>query len=228
MLITDRSATLCAQALPLELVSIVAEAIAQGYEKALSSGHKRIRSISPLANLVQSDLTYSRQNVEWYVEYYKELQDIARISKLVEIPDIKISSIHIKKNADFHLNPLCIHSPVYDEYYKELYDAHRDSYDKAKDTIVVSRMMLTDMDPDFDDFVKGVPVWLSAIRNVLITAYDMVNRRHIRITQEGRRYRYFTAIISDNWQEILDVPPEMDVVVNYLISNRANLALVNE
>ena len=59
-------------------------------------------------------------------------------------------------------------------------------------------------------------------------AYDHVNRRHIRIVAKGGRLKYMTSIISDNWTEIKEVPPEMDVIVKYLISNRANLALTDE
>ena len=96
------------------------------------------------------------------------------------------------------------------------------------DVYALSRIMLIDLSPKFEDFVKGTPVWLTNISNTILEAYDSTNRRHIKIIRDNKRLRYLTSIISDKWEEIYNVPEEMDVIIWYLISNRANLAFTNE
>ena len=58
--------------------------------------------------------------------------------------------------------------------------------------------------------------------------YDFKNRRHIKIIKTDGGLRYFTAILSNNYKEIKNVPPEMQAVVEYILSNRPNLPLVDE
>ena len=127
----------------------------------------------------------------------------------------------------FMVNPLNIHSPMLDGYYQELINKDREKYEQIFDIYVLSRIILTKMNPKFEDFVKGVPVWLISISDVILEAYDQVNKRHIKIVRSNGRFRYLTSIISDKWEEVLNVPPEMDIIVQYLISNRANLAFTN-
>ena len=92
----------------------------------------------------------------------------------------------------------------------------------------LSRVMLIDLKPQFEDFVKGTPIWLLSISNVLLEAYDQLHRRHIRIIRDKNKLRYMTSVISDKWEEVTNVPSEMDIIVQYLISNRANLAFTNQ
>lgn len=226
MLVTDRNPVLAAQATPLEHIESIAQNIKEGYEKATKEGHKRIRVLSPLVDLVHSDLTYSIANCDWYSEYYKELQDICNVAGIFILPELNIDVLKIKGDDAFNRNPLNIHSPNYDEFYYDLYKQNEQRYANAVDPIILSRLMLIDMKPTFDEFVKGIPAWF--IGDDVLTAYDIVTRKHIKISRDGKRYRYFTAVISDKWKEITNVPPEMDYIVHYIISNRANLAFTIE
>ena len=227
MLVTDRDPILAAQATPLERIEDIAKGIAEGYKKATEEGYKRIRTVSPLVDLVHSDLTYSLANCEWYNAFYKELQNICNIAGIFIIPDLHIDLLKVKGDSTFNRNPLVIHPPNYDEYYFDLCEKNADRYEKAKDTYILSRMMLMDMKPEFEDFVKGIPAWLMGTTEVM-NGYDIVTRKHIRVMKDGNRYRYYTALISDKWKEIKGVPPEMDYVVHFIISNRANLRFVDE
>lgn len=228
MLITDRDPILAAKATPVELIPTIAKAINEGYKKAQVQGYIQNNKISPLADLVHNDLTYSRKNCEWYIEFYKELRDIARVSTIIDIPDIYISTTLIVQGIAFMANPLNLHNPLMDEYYYDLFKANRPLYENAPDIYTISRLLLVDMKPEFVDFVKGVPHWLVKMNEELICTYDPSTRRHIKITIEDNKLHYYTSIISDNWKEIKDVPREMDCVVRYLISNRPNLALTDE
>lgn len=228
MLITDVNPVLAARAIPLELIESIALAIKNGYEKAQKVEYKRICTISPLSELVYSDLTYSKKNCEYYHDFYNELTDITKVAGIFELPKINISMLNVKNSPMFMVNPLNIHSPMLDEYYQELIDKNGNRYVKAPDIYILSRLMLIDLNPKFEDFVKGIPVWYTNISDTILEAYDSLNRRHIRIIEQNGRLRYLTSIISDRWSEIENVPPEMDVIVKFLISNRANLAFTNK
>lgn len=228
MLITDRDPILAAKAIPLELIENISQNIQKGYEKAKNVGHVRACKITSLDNLVHSDLTYSKKNCEWYKAFYKELQDISKVAGIFIIPDLDIRLIDIKQSSTFMINPFNLHSPNLDEFYQDLIELHKDSYFKLTDIYSLSRMMLLDMNPHFEDFVKGIPCWLVNASNTLVQAYDLQNRRHIKIIKDGERLRYLTSIISDRWQEIENVPKEMDVIIKYLVSNRPNLAFTNQ
>lgn len=227
MLIIDIDPVLSARAIPLELIESTALSIVEGYEKAQQYNYKRINQVTTLDELVCSDLTYGRRNCEWYQKFYKELIDITKVAGVFELPKIQISSLKVKASPMFMINPLNIHSPVLDGYYQDIVSANKDKYEKAQNVYVLSRLILMDLKPKFEDFVKGIPTWLVNISDVVLEAYDSVNRRHIKIVRNGERLRYLTSIISDRWSEVEDVPLEIDVIIKYLISNRANLALTN-
>ena len=103
-----------------------------------------------------------------------------------------------------------------------------ESNSKDTDSLLQNNSHFGRLSPKFEDFVKGTPVWLTNISNTILEAYDSTNRRHIKIIRGNKRLRYLTSIISDKWEEIYNVPEEMDVIIWYLISNRANLAFTNE
>ena len=228
MLITDKDPILAARAIPLELIEQTALAINEGYEKAQKYEYKRICQVTTLDELVYSDLTYSQKNCDWYNTFYQELLDIIKVAGMFELPKIKISALKINSSSMFMINPLSIHSPLLDEYYQDLINKNKDRYSNIPDVYALSRIMLIDLSPKFEDFVKGTPVWLTSISNTILEAYDSINRRHIKIIRDNKRLRYLTSIISDKWEEIYNVPEEMDVIIWYLISNRANLAFTNE
>ena len=227
MLITDSDPILSARSTPVELLSYISDGICKGYEMSKSTGYKSIRTITDLSELVHSDLTYSRENYLWYSRYYKEILDIAELAGM-KTCRVHLSVLNIVQGELFFKNPLKLHSPMYDNYYYELYNSNRDKYNDAKTVYALSKMFLVDMKPHFSDFVKGIPTWLIDTTNVVMYTYDKTNRRHIKIERDGNRFRYYTAIISDNWKEIKEVPPDIDVIVQYLISNRANLDLAHE
>lgn len=228
LLFTDKEPTLVARAVPIELIKPIALSICEGYEKAKTTPYEKLYQITSLDNLVCSDLTYSKKNCEWYSQFYTELEDIVNIANIFKIPKLDINPANIMHERSFALNPLNLHTPMLDEYYRDLVRANIDSYKKMTELVGLSRLMLLDLNPKFEDFIKGVPVWYTKFSEPLLEAYDQVNRRHIRIVAKDGRLRYMTSIISDNWTEIKDVPPEMDIIVKYLISNRANLTLTDE
>lgn len=228
MLITDKDPILAARAIPLELIEQVALSIKEGYEKAQLYSHKRACQVTTLDELVYSDLTYSQKNCSWYQDFYKELLDITKVAGIFELPNIQISSLRVKSGQMFMINPLNIHSPMLDGYYQDLINKDKKKYENIFDIYTLSRILLMELHPKFEDFVKGVPVWLLSLSNVILETYDQVNRRHIKIIRDGNRFRYLTSVISDRWEEIEKVPPEMDVIISYLISNRANLAFTNQ
>ena len=228
MLMTDKDPVLSARSIPIELIEYTLEGIVLGYAKAQEQSYKRINKISSLAKLVCSDLTYSNKNCCWYNLFYNELCNIAKDSGLISAEPLQISGLKVKSDSMFIINPLSLHSPLLDEKYQEVISKKEELYSSLHDVTLISRNILVDLDPTFDDFVKGIPAWYTNLSNTLILSYDTFSRRHIKIIKDGERLRYYTSVISDDWKEVQNVPSEMDFIIKYLISNRANLTFTNE
>ena len=189
MLITDTNPTLSARAIPIELIEGIASDIKLGYEFAQQSCCSKITVMSPLNRLVHADLSYSHKNCEWYNTFYQELYDIANISGVFKIPELTIDKSLIKSDSLSVINPLSIHSPLLDEYYKDLIVKNITKYNELSTNIcALSRVMLVDLEPSFEDFVKGTPVWLIESVNPILLTYDVNSRQHIKIIQDKNRY----------------------------------------
>jgi hypothetical protein len=137
---------------------------------------------------------------------------------------MQFSSLRTKGSGLYMVNPLQLHSPMLDKQYQPLVQKHRERYAKIKDIIILSRVMLIDMQPELEDFPAGMPPWLVDVSLPMIEAFDTLNRRHIKIERDSEgKLHYFTSLISDKWEEIQNVPREMDYIVLYLATNKVEL-----
>lgn len=68
-----------------------------------------------------------------------------------------------------------------------------------------------------EDFQKGFPTWYSASDTTIFEKYDIRTNKRIRIDYNKGELLYFIAGASDNWQQIIDVPLEIDYVITALL-----------
>lgn len=231
MLYLEKDPALCASSTPFPMVRGIIRNFIIAWKEVCGAGNETLLQ-KTLPYCISKDLEYSLANVKWYETYINELISICnslKPNKLQQQPILLHPNNVQHKMNGFNTNPLKIHSPMFNDDYIDIIEENKPKFNKAqKDIIALSRLILIDMHPQFEDFPRGVPAWLSEVSpKELVSAYDMVNRRHIKIEKDGNRLRYYTSIISNNWKEIEDVPREMDILVGYLISNRANLTLVD-
>lgn len=232
MLFLDKNPQLCAKSTPCGFLSHIIESITDGYNRAIKNPKQPVsKDILPLSDLVYKDITFSKSNADWYKDYFLYVQSMYKKIHTDYTPLIPDMSIILRKcSCEYMTMPFKLHSPLQDLFYQDIIRQNSARYSLVKDQLMLSRLILIDLRPQFEDFIEGAPHWLTENDTEVITAYDYFNKRHIKIEKHPTedRYRYFMAIISNNWKEVENVPPEMDIIVNYLISNRANLALADK
>lgn len=183
-----------------------------------------------LLGLVSQDLRYSQVNFDWIRDYWQFAIVTVSLSRRgveqnlrAELTPETWELFEHRKFVSDHItfdNPDDIELHLHNPYYNKEYLPFLEKLPEA-DSVVVSRAIIGLMTPCFEDFLSGAPVWLKdCTSGIVLTAYDPENRKHIKIVKDGKRYKYYTSIISDNYKEIKQVPEEMDALVSYLISYR--------
>lgn len=228
VLFLDKDPILCAKATPYESIRQTINDIVAGYELSCKSPEEVDKEELPFpdetASLICSDIRKGEYTCLWYSRFLQSLKILEGCvtGGFIDTPCIDSKKVHYNNIILPAYMPF-LHNPIHNSRYARF----TDDLEKSSDAITVSRAILTLMQPEFEDFVMGQPEWLKFSSKEVLSAYDEENRRHIRIETNGKRYRYYTSIISDNFKEVTGVPEEMDKIVNYLMSNRPNLALVN-
>lgn len=226
MLILSENPCECARWTPLSLIPKIIKDIETGYEIAVqnvSKAHKTPNLLkSSTATLIACDLVKNFGTFRWYREYYLELVTLMRLSnqptEVLPMSEELVTTAHGTPN---------LHAVYLDDTYEDI--LQRDKYNLISGNIEISREILADLEPTFDEFVVGAPNWLEVYKDILMEEYDIASRRHILLKHDGEtgRIKYLTSIISDNFKEIADVPPEVDNIVKFLISQKPNLHLVD-
>lgn len=227
MLILSENPCECARWTPLSLMPKIIKDIETGYEVAVqdvSKSHKLTPNLlkSSTATLIACDLVKNSGTFKWYREYYLELVTLLRLSN--QPTEVLPMSEELVTTT---LGTPNLHAVYLDNTYENI--LQRDKYNLISGNIEISREILADLEPTFDEFVLGAPNWLEVYKDILMEEYDVASRRHILLKhdEETGRIKYLTSIISDNFKEIADVPSEVDNIVKFLISQKPNLHLVD-
>lgn len=224
MLFLDEDPVICANNTPISLHKYTLTSIKSACTllRADQTSYKNIHQdeVQGLSNLVMRDIAYSKKNKDWIIQYYNALSVIYKRKTSTYYGPVDFEFKPITQYARYLVKPLKIHSPLFDEFYAEALVDNLDKYADINDAVVLSRTILLDLEPTEDEFVAGIPDWVQDIKGSDFIAFDVVNRRYIKITKCKDGFRYYTSLISDNWKEILNVPKDMDYIIDYLISSR--------
>ena len=172
-------------------------------------------------------------NYEWFYIFYTILQDeykefIKAESVIPMLPD----SIHstyreIRTYLPFFILP---YKDKYKLYTEQFIKEHYMTYFKNKNGILeeatstpsierLNRVLYIKEDYEAEEFLKGYPYWYELPTKVFEQYNPKLNRR-VRICYENNEFRYFIAGASDNWEEIYEVPLEIDTVIHTLLFSR--------
>lgn len=183
------------------------------------------------------NMCYSVHNYNWYVEYWNTiayewwnhplLPPRVKTFFHENISEHSVTLLHTKDVLPNNLVDNKEFAWLDNPFTNSDYSQYIEHFTQSDDCKVVSRAIITLMNPVFEDFIRGVPNWLSQTSPVVLQAYDEDNRRHIKIVNDGQKYHYYTSIISDNFKEIENVPPEIDKIVSYIISSKGTLTLAD-
>lgn len=88
---------------------------------------------------------------------------------------------------------------------------------KSDDVVNKYRVMYIKNCYEVTDFIDGYPSWYVLSDTTIFEEYNVKTNKRIRIDCNKGEFLYFIAGASDNWQQIVDVPLEMDYVVASLL-----------
>lgn len=231
MLYLEKNPILCANATPICFYGHIISSAKDTLE-ALSSSKQYSLKEGSLPSLILADLMYSQKNLEWYDSYITTLIKNARCALNKEYPFLDFTNVSLPDiDIEYFTNSLNIHSPLADNFYEKIYEENKYLYDRiGNDTLLLSRAILLDLRPQRDDFIDGQPQWFTDMSDKeIFSAYDMQTRKHYKIERDEKgNIHYFTSYVNDNWEEIENVPEGIYPLINYLLSNRPNLTLIDK
>lgn len=219
MLILDKSPKICAKHTPKSLVKETLHHVLVGYNYACSKPFDYEYEVYPTYRLVEMDLRRGYSTIQWYQSYVEQLLEMDKIISTNDGVEPFKDFVMFEKEVILNnfITADCsphIHNPAYDSAYIKFIG---DKFDN--DNVITSRAILTKMEPTNDEFLYGVPVWLRSISKIVYSGYDVINHRHIKIENTHEGYKYYTSFISDNWEEIKNVPKEMEIIINQILSD---------
>ena len=88
---------------------------------------------------------------------------------------------------------------------------------RTEDIVNKYRVLYIKRGYEVEDFQDGYPAWYSISDTTVFEKYDVKTNRRVRIDYNKGELLYFIAGASDNWQQIIHVPIEMDYVVMSLL-----------
>lgn len=158
--------------------------------------------------LVNKFLNKNEKAYKWLVTFFKELE------KVLEVERRKIPLYDCKVNEEVDFPPPCRVS----KKHKEKYGLKPIEIKLNKDdTINKHRVMYIKGCYELEDFYNGYPSWYELSDTTVFENYNVKTNRRIRIDCRKGEFLYFIAGASDNWQQIIEVPLEMDYVIAALL-----------
>ena len=147
----------------------------------------------------------------WLVIFFKELEKVLNIENKRAIPEFPCE---IDEELDFP--PPCRTIERANKVPKYRLEPIKIKLNKD-DVINKHRVMYIKGCYELEDFYGGYPSWYLLSDTTVYESYNVKTNRRIRIDYRKGEFLYFIAGASDNWQQIVDVPLEMDYVIAALL-----------
>ena len=157
--------------------------------------------------ILQYCIVWSQSNFEWFVLFTLEL------IRLVtgEEGEFKFPYEFIQERK---FNPLSFFPPL---EYKSKRAVVRKFRKEFTNVVDAYRVLYLSHKYDLQDFREGFPAWYTLGSLCVFEEYNPKTNTRVKITFSDGELHYYIAGASDNWQEIYDVPLEMDHIVSALL-----------
>lgn len=172
--------------------------------EGLKAFYANINSNENFAILRDTAFT-SAQNYRWLAAFFKELEDILEIEERVEVPFPELPEA---EDTEFQTP---FHKGTSNKVVREKITIGSDNIIDLYRYIYITKFHKV------DEFIDGFPLWYNLNGKTLYEAYDERTNYRIRIDGVDNELRYYVSGASDNWQEIVGVPIEIDYVVEALL-----------
>lgn len=148
----------------------------------------------------------------WLVSFCIQIENILGIEERIQIPFYKIY-----KDEELDFPPPYIFKTI-NKKGEDLYSIEPVNIRLKRDDVVNKyRVMYIKKCYEVTDFNNGYPGWYILQDTTVFEDYNIKTNKRVRIDYRNGEFLYFIAGASDNWQQIIDVPIEMDYVVSALL-----------
>lgn len=155
--------------------------------------------------ILTESIRYSKKNLEWFITFFREMEAIRKeLTFPINLPSFTFTGknlefqppFYVDDNNIVHLTPIKIRSsnPIH---------KHRVEYIRRHLEVTAFR--------------DGYPAWYSFDNTTVFENYDENSNIRVRIDFNDGEFLYYICGASDNWQQLQEVPLEIDYVVSALL-----------
>ena len=158
--------------------------------------------------LIEYNIMYSQKTFDWFVDFTYKLIDLVEEGMEWNVP--------YEFRPEDSMKGLMFFPPVEYKAYKKRAVPKKFRY-TVKSPIDKYRVIYISQMWDLEDFRDRFPIWYSLYESTLFEEYNSKTNVRVRISYIRGEFRYFICGASDNWQEIVNVPLEMDHIITALL-----------
>lgn len=144
---------------------------------------------------------YSAENYIWFSEFYEALVSLCKRT-LDNIQEFNESQLYNCSALKFQHHGL---------------NLFPESKGTLTDLITASRVEYIKEGYSSMLFPAGVPGWYIDTNKIIYEKYDSTAGKSYRVTQSNKGLKYFTAEYFNQWNEITDVPKDIEELIRHLI-----------
>ena len=154
--------------------------------------------------IIVETMKYSKKNLEWFLTFYREMEILKEVAyEKFEIPEISF----IGEDLLFQ-PPIIVKNKKI--RYIDIRIKNNNPINKHRVTYIKRCLEVT-------DFREGYPAWYSFNDTTVFEKYDENSNTRVRIDFNNGEFLYYICGASDNWQQLQDVPLEIDYVISALL-----------
>lgn len=204
--ILDKDPSIAVKSMTIEDSEKVYLKMKESYE-AISKGESKHL-------LLEQSIMYNYYNFMWFASYFRELEKVN--NKLIEtkIPYDKSPEKTNKKVNYCYFQPPIRVCLTEDKRYRIEYI---ELYNKRGDIVNFHRTIYICNFYEFVDFPEGYPSWYTLNNTIVYEKYNPKINKRVKVVYRDSEFRYYIAGASDKWEEILNVPLEIDDVIASII-----------
>lgn len=165
-------------------------------------------------------IIHSKENYDWFSKFYESLIEAYKSIKEYTCENNNFKKEYLYTNnilfESTGLNLPCI---LDFDYLKYKTQPNKKYINRVQDTISKNRILYILNDYKADSFPMGMPAWYSKIGEEVYSCFSRVDRKNVKILAVDGNYKYYISTISDKWEEIKNVPPEIKYFINSLLYN---------
>lgn len=161
--------------------------------------------------ILEHDVLYNHINFRWFVGFYIAICKVLNKEATLDKEELMKYSPNFCIKSSFTLQyPFYISKNNLVEYY-------RYNVENKDDFVAGHRIRYISECYSLEDFSQGFPAWYNFLNTTIYEKYSERTNIRVRVDFCDNNLLYFIAGASDDWQQITEVPVEIDDIVKSII-----------